>query len=66
MPQIVVAIPVKDEAALIGDCLRALALQQGPAKADILLLVNNSTDGTADIARALRQDCCWGGTHDWA
>ncbi len=54
MPRIVVAIPVKDEADLIGDCLRALALQQGPAKAEILLLVNNSTDGTADIARALR------------
>ncbi len=54
MPRIVVAIPVKDEAALIGDCLRALALQQCEAKADILLLVNNSTDGTADIARALR------------
>ena len=54
MPRIVVAIPVRDEAALIGDCLRALALQEGSAKADILLLVNNSTDGTADIARALR------------
>ena len=54
MSRIVVAIPVKDEAALIADCLRALALQQGPAKADILLLVNNSMDGTADIARALR------------
>ncbi len=54
MSRIVVAIPVKDEAALIGDCLRALALQQGSEKADILLLVNNSTDGTADIARALR------------
>lgn len=54
MSRIVVAIPVKDEAALIGDCLRALALQQGDEKADVLLLVNNSTDGTADIARALR------------
>ncbi len=52
MPSIVVAIPVRDEAALIGDCLRALALQDG--RADILLLVNNSRDGTADIARALR------------
>ena len=54
MPRIVVAIPVKDEAALIGHCLRALALQEGAAKADILLLVNNSTDNTASIARALR------------
>ena len=54
MPRIVVAIPVRDEAALIGDCLRALALQDGPARADILLLVNNSTDNTAAIARGLR------------
>ena len=54
MPRVVIAIPVKDEAALIGDCLRALALQHGDVKAEILLLVNNSTDGTADVARALR------------
>ena len=54
MPHIVVAIPVRDEAALIADSLRALALQQGGYRAEILLLVNNSTDGTADIARALR------------
>lgn len=53
MPDIVVAIPVRDEAALIGDCLRALALQEGP-QADILLLVNNSRDGTAGLARAVR------------
>lgn len=53
MPQIVVAIPVRNEAALIGDCLRALALPQGADRAEILLLVNNSTDGTADLARAL-------------
>ncbi len=51
MSDIVVAIPVRDEAALIGDCLRALALQGGAA-ADILLLVNNSRDGTAVLARA--------------
>ena len=54
MPQIVVAIPVRDEAALIGDCLRALALQRGTARAEVLLLVNNSTDGTAAAAVALR------------
>jgi hypothetical protein len=54
MPKIVVAIPVRDEAALIGDCLRALALQQGGTQADILLLINNSLDGTAQIVRALR------------
>lgn len=54
MAQIVVAIPVRDEAALIQDCLRALALQHGPYKPNIVLLVNNSRDGTADIARAMK------------
>lgn len=54
MPNLVVAIPVRDEAALIGDCLRALALQQGSCRADILLLVNNSRDATAEIARGLQ------------
>ena len=54
MPGVVIAIPVRDEAALIGDCLRALALQQDAARAEILLLVNNSSDDTAGIARALQ------------
>ena len=54
MPHIVVAVPVRDEASLIPDCLRALALQQGGHRAEVLLLVNNSSDGTADIARGLR------------
>ena len=54
MPRVVVAIPVRDEAALIGDCLRALALQQGQHRAEIVLLVNNSSDGTADLVRALQ------------
>ena len=54
MPRIVVAIPVRDEAALIGDCLRAICLQPGSEQAEILLLVNNSSDTTADIARSLR------------
>lgn len=54
MPHVVVAVPVRDEAVLIGDCLRALALQQGVKPVEIVLLVNNSSDGTAEIARALR------------
>ena len=54
MQQVIVAIPVKNELALIGDCLRALALQQGSHRPEILLLVNNSGDGTAELARSLR------------
>ncbi len=54
---IVVGVPVRNEAEFVGDCLRALALQQGSAdqaaSLAIVLLVNNSTDDTAAIARAL-------------
>ncbi len=53
MPHVVVAIPVRDEALLIGDCLRALALQQDAPNLAVVLLVNNSTDGTAEIVRGL-------------
>ena len=50
---IVVAIPARNEAARIGDCLRAVALQQGTDRAAIVVLLNNCTDGSADMVRAL-------------
>lgn len=49
----VVAVPAKDEADAIGACLRAIALQTEMAADAIVLVVNNTTDGTADVARAL-------------
>ena len=54
----VVAVPVRDEAERIGDCLLALDGQgEGPAPG-ILLLVNNTTDATvprvAELAPSLR------------
>jgi glycosyltransferase involved in cell wall biosynthesis len=48
--KIVVAIPVKNEAARIGDCLDALARQQGSLDLQLLLLLNNCTDETAAVA----------------
>ncbi len=45
-----VAIPVRDEEDHIGGCLAAL-LGQTEAPDHILLLLNNTTDRTADIAR---------------
>ena len=48
----VVAIPATNEASLIGACLTSLAQQSEPAD-EILLLVNNTTDRTAEIARSL-------------
>ncbi len=52
----VVAVPVRDEAERIADCLTALARQDGPAPG-IVLLVNNTDDATlsvvADVASGL-------------
>jgi hypothetical protein len=47
-----VAIPAKDEATRIGACLSALDVQTAREPFSILVLVNNSSDGTADIVRA--------------
>jgi hypothetical protein len=56
----IVAIPARDEADRIRRCLSAFAVQHDRVGAPIaagdfgvLLLVNNSTDGTAQIAREL-------------
>lgn len=54
MHDIVVAIPARNEAARIGDCLRAAALQQGTERHAILVLLNNCTDGSADVIRDLK------------
>lgn len=48
---IAVAIPVKNEACWIGDCLDALARQQSTSAFQVVLLLNNCVDETAAIAR---------------
>jgi len=48
----VVAIPVRDEEDQIGGCLAALLGQTEPPD-HIVLLINNTTDRSADIARAM-------------
>lgn len=49
----VVAIPVRNEAQHIGPCLRALAAQRGASLSHVVLLLNNCTDGTCGVVRAL-------------
>ena len=51
---VAVAIPAHNEADWIARCLNALDRQLGGAGYDVVLLVNNSTDSTAAIARAMR------------
>jgi glycosyltransferase involved in cell wall biosynthesis len=50
----VVAIPVRDEAKRIGNCLAALSRQSVPA-GHVVLLLNNCTDQTADVVKSLPQ-----------
>lgn len=45
----VVAIPVKDEEEHLGRCLAAIA-RQSEVPDDVLLLLNNTADGSADLA----------------
>jgi GT2 family glycosyltransferase len=51
---VVVAVPVCNEAERIGDCLRALALQDGTTRHAILAFLNNCDDGTAAIVEQVR------------
>jgi len=51
----VVAIPVRNEAERIGECLRALDVQEGLGASElgVVLFLNNCTDGTAHVVAAL-------------
>ena len=49
----VVAIPVKDEAERIGACLQSVARQREQRPDAIVLVINNTSDGTADVVRSL-------------
>jgi GT2 family glycosyltransferase len=50
--QVIVAIPVRDEAERIGPCLIALNKQIRPPDT-IVLMLNNCTDGTETIVRTM-------------
>ncbi|GAB4146579.1 MAG: hypothetical protein Tsb0016_17060 [Sphingomonadales bacterium] len=50
-PSIVALVPARDEADSIGQCLTGLAAQDYPGAFTIVLVDDNSSDGTADIAR---------------
>jgi|CXWL01.1.fsa_nt_gi hypothetical protein len=49
----VIAIPARDEEALIRPCLEALAAQQDAPPFAVALVLNNCSDGTADVVRAM-------------
>lgn len=55
VPDLVVAVPVRDEAERIGACLRAIDAQAGlgPGRLGLVLFLNNCTDGTEAIVEEL-------------
>jgi len=52
-PEVVCVIPARDEAESIGLTVRALLDQDYPGKVSIIVVDDNSSDGTADAARAV-------------
>jgi hypothetical protein len=49
-------LPLRDEAARVTPCLRALLAQRGVPGLRIVVLDDGSTDGTADVVRAVAGD----------
>jgi hopene-associated glycosyltransferase HpnB len=52
-PAVTVVVPARDEAPLIGQTLRSLLAQDYAGRLRVVLVDDGSSDGTADIARAL-------------
>jgi hopene-associated glycosyltransferase HpnB len=56
-PRVAIVIPARDEAPVIGECLSSLLRQDFPGPCSVVLVDDNSTDGTADIARHVAGEC---------
>ncbi|MET7969657.1 glycosyltransferase family A protein [Micromonospora sp. NPDC005305] len=53
---VAVLLPLRDEADRVTPCLRALLAQRGVPELRIVVLDDGSTDGTADVVRAVAGD----------
>ncbi|MEV4657629.1 glycosyltransferase family 2 protein [Micromonospora sp. NPDC049301] len=53
---VAVLLPLRDEATRVNGCLRALLAQRGVPGLRIVVLDDGSTDGTADVVRAVAGD----------
>src|SRR5258708_9387517 len=56
-PGVTVVIPARDEADVIGQCLASLLRQDYPESWSVIVVDDNSGDGTADIAQRAASDC---------
>ncbi|MEU4554845.1 glycosyl transferase family 2 [Micromonospora violae] len=53
---VTVLLPLRDEATRVTPCLRALLAQRGVPGLRVVVLDDGSTDGTADVVRAVADD----------
>lgn len=53
-PEVVAVIPARDEAETIGEVLAAHGASAYPGRFSVILVDDSSTDGTGEIARAVR------------
>lgn len=53
MPKVTAVVPARDEAEHIAATLRSLLAQQFPGDLRVVLVDDNSTDGTGDLARRI-------------
>jgi hopene-associated glycosyltransferase HpnB len=56
-PDIAAIVPARDEAPTIGACVSSLLRQNYPGNFSILLVDDESSDGTADVAKAAARAC---------
>jgi hypothetical protein len=54
--RVCVLLPVRDEAHRVGPCVRSLTTQTGVRDLEILVLDDSSSDGTADLVKAMTED----------
>ena len=52
-PEVAVVVPARDEAEVMERSLGSLLAQKYPGRARVILVDDNSTDGTGDLARSL-------------
>ncbi|MEV6950617.1 glycosyltransferase [Streptomyces sp. NPDC051183] len=55
-PSVAIVVPARDEAGVLSLSLPSLIAQDYPGEAEVILVDDGSTDGTADLARRLARE----------